>query len=543
MNAGGKKPKTQKIGRGSHWDKIAVQALERKIKIQNTDVFVTECGLGASGFPHIGSFADASRAYAIKMAVEDQKIYKAEFFAYSDDLDGLRKVPAGLPSDLEAWLGVPVTMIPDPEGCHNSYGEHMSSLLLDSLDAAGIDYRHKSAAKLYREGVFTDQITKLLRNADKAGQIIQAVTGQEKYTESIPFHPICKECKKIYTTVVNKVDLEKHQVSYTCEDAEIGGKIIAGCGYQGTADYSKGEGKLSWKVEFASRWAALQIDFEPYGKDILESVKVNDRICREILGYEPPFHIKYEMFLDKGGSKISKSKGNVFTPQMWYRYGTPQSLILLTLKRIEGTRSLSIDDIPKYMDEIDDLSALYFGLKKEKDPKRAMMNKALYEYCWWLNPPQQSFISAKQVPYTLMSLLVQYAPTDTEEDFVRSKLQEYGYLSSPNEWKGPVVTKFQYASAWAKEQTEEDQDMEIELSQIEEKALRALIEALPNAKTSNEINTAIVTAAEENGLNKRKFYPLLYQIFLGTTRGPKIAPLFKDMGIETVVEKIKAVLN
>ncbi|MFX0065700.1 MAG: lysine--tRNA ligase, partial [Candidatus Hermodarchaeota archaeon] len=145
MNAGDKKPKTQKIGRGSHWDKIAVQALKRKNKIQNTDVFVAECGLGASGFPHIGSFADASRAYAIKMAVEDQKIYKAEFFAYSDDLDGLRKVPAGLSSDLEAWLGVPVTMIPDPEGCHNSYGEHMSSLLLDSLDAAGIDYRHKSA--------------------------------------------------------------------------------------------------------------------------------------------------------------------------------------------------------------------------------------------------------------------------------------------------------------------------------------------------------------------------------------------------------------
>ncbi|MFX0065859.1 MAG: lysine--tRNA ligase, partial [Candidatus Hermodarchaeota archaeon] len=423
-----------------------------------------------------------------------------------------------------------------------SYGEHMSSLLLDSLDAAGIDYRHKSAAKLYKEGVFTDQITILLRNADRAGQIIQEVTGQEKYTESIPFHPICKECKKIYTTVVNDVDFEKHQVSYTCEDAEIGGKSIAGCGYPGIADYSKGEGKLSWKVEFASRWAALQIDFEPYGKDILESVKVNDRICREILGYEPPYHIKYEMFLDKGGSKISKSKGNVFTPQMWYRYGTPQSLVLLTLKRIEGTRSLSIDDIPRYMDEIDDLSALYFGLKKEKNPNQAMRKKALYEYCWWLNPPQQ-YLSTKTVPYTLLSLLVQYAPTDTEEDFVRSKLLDYGYLSSPNEWKGSVVTKFKYARTWTKEQIEEDQELKIELSEIEIKALEALVEALPNAKTDNEINTAIVTAAEANGLKTRKFYPLLYQIFLGTTHGPKIASLFKDMGVEKVVKKINAVLN
>ncbi|MFX0093514.1 MAG: lysine--tRNA ligase, partial [Candidatus Hodarchaeota archaeon] len=374
------------IGRGSHWDKIAVRALKRKNKIQNTDVFITECGLGASGFPHIGSFADASRAYAVKMAVEDQNVYTAEFYAYSDDLDGLRKVPAGLPSDLEEWLGVPVTLIPDPEGCHNSYGEHMSFLLLDALKKAEIDYKHKSATNLYRTGVFTDQITAILRNAEKAGQIIQEVTGQEKYTEAIPFHPICKDCKKIYTPVVLSVDIEKHQVNYICKDTEIRGKTLPGCGYQGVADYSKGEGKLSWKVEFASRWAALQIDFEPYGKDILESVKVNDCICREILGYEPPYHERYEMFLDKGGKKISKSKGNVFTPQMWYNYGTPQSLILLTLKRIEGTRSLAVEDIPRYMDEIDELEGLYFGLRKEKNPKQHMIKNALYEYCWWLKP-------------------------------------------------------------------------------------------------------------------------------------------------------------
>jgi lysyl-tRNA synthetase class I len=195
------------------------------------------------------------------------------------------------------------------------------------------------------------------------------------------------------------------------------------------------------------------------------------------------------------------------------------------------------------MDEIDDLSALYFGLKKEKDPKQAMLNKALYEYCWWLTPPLESFISAKLVPYNLMSLLVQYAPTDAEEDFVRSKLLEYGYLSSSNEWKGPVVTKFKYASAWAKEQIEEEQDMKIELSKTELKALRSLVEALPNAKTGDEINAVIFTAAKENGLKPRKFFPLLYQIFLGTTQGPKLGPLLDLMGLEKALEKINAVLH
>ena len=117
-------------------------------------------------------------------------------------------------------------------------------------------------------------------------------------------------------------------------------------GYEGEADITKGEGKLTWKGEFAARWKALDIRFEAYGKDIADSVKINDRICREVLCFEPPSHAKYEMFLDKGGKKISKSAGNVFTPQVWFRYGSPQSLLLLMLKRFVGTRTLDVSDIP-----------------------------------------------------------------------------------------------------------------------------------------------------------------------------------------------------
>ena len=131
------------------------------------------------------------------------------------------------------------------------------------------------------------------------------------------------------------------------------GKLIAGCGHEGEVDIKSGEGKLTWKSEFAARWKALDIRFEAYGKDIADSVRINDRICREVLCFEPPSHAKYEMFLDKGGKKISKSAGNVFTPQVWFHYGSPQSLLLLMLKRFVGTRTLDVSDIPAYMNEMD----------------------------------------------------------------------------------------------------------------------------------------------------------------------------------------------
>jgi lysyl-tRNA synthetase class 1 len=242
----------------------------------------------------------------------------------------------------------------------------MSSLLLDALDKCGIQYKYYSANEVYKKGLLVNEIRALLTNAQKVGQIVKEEVGQETYTEVLPYFAICEKCGHLYTTRAYKFNPKTDKVSYKCVGLEIRGKLIPGCGHEGEIDIKSGNGKLTWKSEFAARWRALDIRFEAYGKDIADSVRINDRISREVLEFEPPSHAKYEMFLDKGGKKISKSAGNVFTPQVWFKYGSPQSLLLLMLKRFVGTRSLDVSDIPSYMNELDELEDVVLWQKTVK---------------------------------------------------------------------------------------------------------------------------------------------------------------------------------
>ncbi|MEM1531067.1 MAG: lysine--tRNA ligase, partial [Candidatus Bathyarchaeia archaeon] len=331
------------IGHGTWYDKMASRIIERERRLgRDLDVIRVESGVAASGIPHIGSISEVVRNYAVSLAIEEQG-YKSEFIVFSDNKDGLRSVPAGMPKSLEEHLGKPVTDIPDPFGCHGSYGEHMVYLLLEALDKLGIEYKFMSAVEAYGKGLLNSEIRDILVNSRRVGEIIHEETGQEKYLNVLPYFPVCASCGRIYTTKAYEFLPDEGKVLYVCEGMEVKGRWLEGCGYRGEADYRRGEGKLGWKAgEFAARWRALDIRFEAYGKDIADSVRVNDRISREILNYEPPLHARYEMFLDKSGRKISKSTGNVFTPQVWFRYGSPQSMLLLLLKRFVGTRNISV---------------------------------------------------------------------------------------------------------------------------------------------------------------------------------------------------------
>jgi len=522
------------IGRGTWIDKLAVTVIERKDQLQgkHPEVIRTESGLGASGFPHIGSFADASRAYAFKLAIEDQG-RKAEYIAFADDLDGLRKVPAGTPPELKEHLGKPVSMIPDPWGCHDSYGQHMASLLIEALETAGIEFTSASALQFYSSGKMAPQVKKVLTKAVLAGQIIKETTGQEKYLEVLPYHAICKQCGKIYTTQAISFDAKKGLVEYRCVGDEIRGKQLEGCGYHGWADISKAEGKLTWKVEFAARWHLQQIDFEAFGKDIFESVICNDEICRQIFHYEPPSHARYEMFLDKGGSKISKSKGNVFTPQTWFRYGSPQSLNLLTYKRMTGSRTLAIDDIPIYMKELDYLEGVYFGRIKEKNAARKRKLRGLYEYCWHLHPPEKISI---QVPYALLVNLLSVAPENRKYEFIESSLVEYGYLRDGATLEA-IKDRVTFAENWVNDfkQLEERQ---ITITKEQKAALETLVKVLKKAKSSDEIQTSIFETARKHDLKPGDFFKLLYNILLNTDRGPKLGPYIYTIGTEMAIKKL-----
>ncbi len=523
------------IGRGTWIDKLALSVLERKdnLKGKHPEVIRTESGLGASGFPHIGSFADASRAFGFKLAIEDLD-RKSEYIAFADDMDGLRKVPAGTPPELKEHLGKPVSMIPDPWGCHDSYGQHMSSLLIDAINQAGIICTPTSANELYASGKMAPQVKKLLAQAKRAGEIIEETTGQEKYLEVLPYHAVCKQCGKIYTTKAISFDEKKGQVEYICEGDEIRGKMLDGCSYHGWADIAKGEGKLTWKVEFAARWDLLQIDFEAFGKDIFESVTCNDQICKEIFDYEPPTHARYEMFLDKGGSKISKSTGNVLTPQTWFSYGSPQSLALLTYKRMTGSRTLAVDDIPIYMKELDYLENIYFGRIKEGNAARKRKMNGLFEYCWHLKQPEKRSL---QVPYSLLVNLISVAPESAYEEFIESRLIEYGYLRDGAKFQD-VKERVQYAANWVKDFAQLE-NITIELDEKQKASLKNLIKEIKGLVEADDIQSKIFEIARQFKTEPRDFFKILYQILLNTDRGPKLGPYIQTIGTEQAIKTIK----
>jgi lysyl-tRNA synthetase class 1 len=531
--------KTEKIiGHGTWYDKTAAEITKRERRLgRDLSLIRVESGVAASGIPHIGSFSEVSRNYAVSLAVREQG-YNTEFILFSDNKDGLRSVPAGLPESLRRYIGFPVMEIPDPFRCHESYGDHMVSLLLESLDTAGIEYTLIRGADAYAQGLLNEEIRLLLENAKRVGQIVKEETGQEKYLEALPYFPICGSCGRIYTTKAYKFLPDEDKVLYRCEGMEIKHKWLEGCGYEGEADYTKGEGKLAWKAgEFAARWRALKIRFEAYGKDIADSVRVNDRISREILGYEPPLHAQYEMFLDKGGRKISKSKGNVFTPQLWFRYGSPQSMILLTLKRFVGTRNISIDDIPRYMDELDELEDIYFGKKKVKDPKEEAKLKGLYKYCWFMDPPEKISL---HVPYNLLVSLARVAPEGAELQFIAEKLREYRYLR--NSLTPDLKRRIEYALNWVKD-FEEPTETIIELSENEREALSQLIERIRAAEDPDFIQSSIFEVARKNGIRPRDFFRILYLILLGVDSGPRLGPYLLDMGKENAIEKLERCLR
>jgi len=525
------------IGHGTWYDKMAVEVLERERRLgRSLDLLRTEMGVGASGFPHIGSFGDAARSYAVTLALREQG-YASKLIAFSDDKDGLRKVPAGLPRWLGRYLGYPVSSIPDSYVCHESYGEHMSSLLLEALDVCGVEYEHISGTEAYRKGLFNEEIRMVLSNAHRVGEIVKEEVGQEKFVEALPYFPVCASCGRIYTTKAYKFLPEEDKVLYACEGMEVKGRWLKGCGHRGEVDYRKGEGKLSWKVEFAARWRALDIRFEAYGKDIADSVRVNDRICGEILGYAPPMHVQYEMFLDKSGRKISKSAGNVFTPQVWFRYGSPQSLMLLTLKRFVGTRSLSVTDIPQYMNELDELEDVYFGRKAVADEREKTKLTGLLKYTWLLRPPPEPRI---HVPYNLLTYLAKVAPKGSERDFIVEKLRSYGYLR--DEVPEDVERKIEYALNWARDFAE-IKETAIELSVQEREAIQELVQTLSVEEEEKSIQNAVFNIAKRHGIPHGQFFKTLYTILMGSPEGPRLSPYMAAMGKQNVIEALKKALK
>ena len=525
--------KREIIGKGTWIDKLASTIIKREKDIgRSLELILVESGLGASGFPHIGSLGDAVRAYGVALAIKNLG-YDSKLIAYSDDLDGLRKIPSGLPEWLSDYIGKPVSNIPDPIGqCHDSYGSHMSSLLLDALDRLEINYKFLNAAKVYGNGMLTNQIDMILSHAPDLGNKIEEIVGQSKYKESLPYFPICESCGRLYVAQAEKYIREEKKVSYICNGTKLGNNDVKGCGYTGEIPISAGKGKLAWKVEFAARWSSLDIRFEAYGKDIMDSVRVNDWVSDVVLHYAHPLHVKYEMFLDKGGKKISKSIGNVLTPQVWLRYGTPQSLLLLLFKRITGTRQVGTDDIPTLMEEYDICEDIYFGKKKEDNEEKLVKTKGLYEY---VNHLKTSDKPLQHVPYML---IVQQASFFSGDDRIKKIFDRLVKYKVATELTFDLEQKIQLACNWSDDHISTEK-FDVVLTEKEKMIIRKILESLEIANSESnldpeKIQQMIYETSKENEEQPRKIFKLMYKMLINADSGPRLGGYISDLGLNRI---------
>ena len=309
-----------------------------------------ETGYGPSGLPHIGTFGEVVRTTMVRRAFGLLSDVPTRLVAFSDDMDGFRKVPPNLPEQpmLAKHLGQPLSAVPDPFGTHASLGAHNNARLRVFLDRFGFEYEFLSSTDCYRSGAFDATLLKVLANYDAVMAVILPTLGPERRATYAPFLPLCPR-----TGVVLQVPLTAHDamagtVSYADPDT---GETV-------TVPVTGGHCKLQWKVDWAMRWVALGVDYEMAGKDLIDSVALSGRITR-ILGAKPPEGFNYELFLDAAGGKISKSKGNGLGVDEWLEYAAPESLALYMYQSPRKAKRLHFDVIPKAVDEYFTFAAAY----------------------------------------------------------------------------------------------------------------------------------------------------------------------------------------
>jgi lysyl-tRNA synthetase, class I len=326
------------------WPFEEARKIVLRLKKRPKTEVIFETGYGPSGLPHIGTFGEVARTSMVRHAfrvLTDDKI-KTRLIAFSDDMDGLRKVPDNVPNRemMAAHLGKPLTQVPDPFGTHNSFAEHNNARLRSFLDQFGFDYEFMSSTACYTSGRFDAALRKVLDQFEEVMAVMLPSLREERAQSYSPFLPISPD-----TGIVMQVPVVAHDAAagtITYEDPDSGRRV--------TTPVTGGRCKLQWKPDWAMRWIALGVDYEMAGKDLIDSVKLSGEICRT-LGGAPPEGFNYELFLDENGQKISKSKGNGLTIEEWLRYASPESLSLFMYREPKAAKRLYFDVIPRHVDE------------------------------------------------------------------------------------------------------------------------------------------------------------------------------------------------
>jgi len=335
----------REIAELSHaWPFEEARKIVARLKKTPKDEVIFETGYGPSGLPHIGTFGEVARTTMVRHAfrvLTDDKI-KTRLIAFSDDMDGLRKVPDNIPNKelVAQHLGKPLTKVPDPFGTHDSFAAHNNARLRAFLDQFGFDYEFMSSTACYTAGRFDDALLKVLARFVEVMNVMIPSLREERAETYSPFLPISPRTGIVLQVPVVAHDAKAGTISY--DDPDTKERVVT--------PVAGGRCKLQWKPDWAMRWVALGVDYEMAGKDLIDSVKLSSQICRA-LGGAPPEGFNYELVLDENGQKISKSKGNGLTIEEWLRYASPESLSLFMYREPRAAKRLYFDVIPRHVDE------------------------------------------------------------------------------------------------------------------------------------------------------------------------------------------------
>ena len=341
----------------SSWPFVEIRKLlkERKNLIQSKKKVVFQTGYGPSGLPHIGTFGEVARTTMMINALNHVEKIDTDLITFSDDMDGLRKVPENIDNKevLKSNLGKPLTSIPDPFGKYKSYGEHNNEKLKEFLKKFNFKFNFISSTETYKKGHFNSSILRVLEKYDEIMNIILPTLGTERRKTYCPFLPICPDTGKVLEIPMSEINKKKGTLIFDNDGKKLETKI------------TDGKCKLQWKVDWAMRWFTFDVDFEMYGKDLTESAILSNKICKA-LGKTPPNGFAYELFLDEKGEKISKSKGNGISIDEWLRYASPESLALYMYPNPKRAKKLYSEVVPKTVDEYLSLIEKYQNQSKSE---------------------------------------------------------------------------------------------------------------------------------------------------------------------------------
>jgi len=482
-----------------------------------------ETGYGPSGLPHIGTFGEVVRTTMVRRAFEAVSDIPTKLFAFSDDMDGLRKVPDNVPEQdmMAEHLGKPLTSVPDPFGTHDSFGAHNNARLQAFLDAFGFDYEFKSATECYTSGQFDETLLQILERHDAITGVIKPTLGEERRETYSPFLPVCPKTGRVLLAKIVETKPDAGTVVYEDEDGSLVETPVTG-----------GHCKLQWKADWAMRWTALSVDYEMSGKDLIDSVRLSGRIC-QILGGKPPEGFTYELFLDENGEKISKSRGNGLSVEEWLEYATPESLALYMYNSPKKAKRLYFDAIPRHVDDY------LTHLEKYGDQDEAAR---LENPVWHIHdgsPPDPEghvtfglllnlvSVCNSEDPAVLWGFITRYAPDATPET-------------------APILDKLVgYAIAYYRDFVKPNKSYRAP-TDMERAALDDLVAALNALRTDADAET-IQTEVYEVGKrhdfeNLRDWFKALYEVLLGQSQGPRFGSFVALYGKDESVDLITRVL-